>query len=170
MVAEYIIEAALDESCSDGSSAVGDTTNAQNGSRYYKNPTAEMLAEAEEKNMRMGGMIFIEKGSGVKRGKFLVPKTITVSQFITGGKEIDLSSADFVVPVTTIYMKDFFGGIELTVPLGVRVEEESVGFLSDTHVTKKLANADCETGPLIILKGMHILSDLSVKVNDKVPP
>ena len=139
-----------------------------NGARYYKNPTPEMLAQAEENNQRMGGMIFIE--SSGKRGKFIAPKTIKVNQFITETKEIDFSLADFAVPVTTIHVKDFLGGIRITVPPGVRVEEQTVGIISDTKLSKAVSGTSYEDGPLIVVKGAHVLSKVNVKVNNEVPP
>mmetsp|Transcript_10185 Transcript_10185/g.14947 ORF Transcript_10185/g.14947 Transcript_10185/m.14947 type:complete len:143 (-) Transcript_10185:14-442(-) len=93
---------------------------------YYKNPTIEMLAEAEENDLRMGGAIFIQKSS-CKGGKFLAPRKIKINQILTDSKKIDFSLAYFAVPVTTIHVKDFLGGVKLTVPLGVRVETHAVG-------------------------------------------
>merc|ERR1712228_771990 len=107
---------------------------------------------------------------GDKRGKFIVPKTIKVNQFVTGTKEIDFSLADFAVPVTTIYVKDVLGGVKLIVPPGVRVEDQAVGVISDTKHSKADGVSDYENGPLIIVKGAHVLSKVNVKVNKRVPP
>lgn len=170
MSAAIIANPSITLSKSSTANEIESTYNA-NGARYYKNPCQEMLARAQGNDERIGGMIFVE--SSGKRGKFLVPDTIKVSQFLTETKEIDFSEADFAVPVTTIHVKDFLGGIRLTVPPGVRVETQAVGFLSDTKYSKALAGdnaTDYNNGPLIIVKGAHILSKINVKVNSEVPP
>lgn len=143
-----------------------------NGARYYKKPTVEMLTQACEIDERIGGMIFVETSE--KRGKFIVPRTIKVSQFLTETKKIDFSEADFALPVTTIYVKDFLGGIQLIVPPGVHVETHVAGLLSKTTHSKSVIvdNAtDYENcPPIIVVKGTHVLSKVKVKVNMKVPP
>lgn len=136
-----------------------------NGAKFYKNPSTAMMEEAM-KNEHAGGVIFLE--SAHKGGKFVVPKKISVTQFISDSLELDFSVADFVFPTTEISIKDFLGGTRIKVPKGVIVQTKTMNFMSDQN--KNLADtAAGDDAPRIVVKGITILGKLKVNINDDVP-
>ena len=63
--------------------------------------------------------------SGIEQtGSFIVPKFYRISA-IFGGCLIDLSKAQLESPISTIQISAIFGGVQLFVPAGVRVEIHS---------------------------------------------
>jgi len=138
-----------------------------NGAKYYKNPPAELLAEAE-RNQNVGGFAYMNSSS--KGGKFIVPKKINVTQFVTGDIELDFSLAEFVHPTTEIAVKDFLGGTEITVPKGVTVNTNTAQFLSDNG-NNQAADSTVEVvnNPIINVRGFSILGGVEVEINEDVP-
>ena len=153
------------------------------GALYFKNPSPEMIAKSN--SQVSGGILFIQ-GPSVG-GKFTVPKTLNVGHILSGEK-VDLSMADFVHPITTIYVGTILGGIKIFVPPGVRVETSGIGILGgfkgvNDGCSHRRSRSSCSSrnlhshqphagqdAPTIQVTGLSILGGVKVIVNDKVPP
>lgn len=135
---------------------------------YFKNPTAEMLQQAQQTRSSAGGVLFLTIPANC-RGKFTVPKSIKTGHILSGDK-IDLSCADFVHPVTNINACEILGGLEVIVPMGVRVQMKGIGILGGFDYRSQGQTVGAEQdAPLVVLSGCAILGGVEVKVNKSVP-
>lgn len=141
-----------------GSTAGNDCAN------YFKNPTPAMLERA--KSCVQGGILFVSTPN--KKGKFTVPKTMTVGK-ILGDDKIDLSYADFVWNTTTVQFAGILHDLKLTVPRGVRVDVQAFGILGDVKDRQTPVHAG-EDAPTIVVKGCTILGDVKIITNETCPP
>lgn len=143
------------------------------GAVYFKNPTKEIIKQSQKSQRTSVGIMVIQMAKAFQGQKFTLAKTITASHIMSGGT-IDLSTADFVHPKTTIVITAILAGVKVVVPPGVRVEARGVGIAGEfgeiaSRQTVK-QSAGQRDGPLVVLKGLALLGAASVKVNDQVPP
>lgn len=143
------------------------------GAVYFKNPTKEMIEQSRQSQRTSVGIMVIQTAKVFQGQKFTLAKTITASH-VMSGDTIDLSTADFVHPKTTIVVTAILAGVKVIVPPGVRVEAQGVGILGEfgeiasrKNVKQSVGQRD---GPLVVLKGLALLGAASVKVNNQVPP
>ncbi|KAL7530053.1 hypothetical protein ACHAWF_003226 [Thalassiosira exigua] len=137
---------------------------------YFKNPTVHMLQQAKQTRSSAGGVLFLTIPANY-RGKFTVPESIKTGHILSGDK-IDLSCADFVHPVTKINACEILGGLEVIVPVGVRVQMKGIGILGgfDYRSRQGQTVGAEQDAPLVVLSGFAILGGVDVKVNKSVPP
>jgi hypothetical protein len=136
------------------------------GALFWKNPSPALLERAT--SITEGGVLFIQTPNYTK-GKFVLAKSLNVGHILSGTK-IDLSRADFVHPVSTIYAGTILGGIEVIVPRGVRVETSGIGILGGFKGMRSQTVNAGQDAPLVVIKGLAILGGVNVVVNDDVPP
>jgi hypothetical protein len=136
------------------------------GALFWKNPSPALLARAT--SQIEGGILFIQTPNYTK-GKFALAKTLNVGHILSGTK-IDLSRADFVHPVSTIYTGTILGGVKVIVPRGVRVETHGIGILGEFEGMRSQTVNAGQDAPLIVVNGLAILGGVKVIVNDSVPP
>jgi predicted membrane protein len=99
------------------------------------------------------------------------PKASTSVTHILSGTKIDLSRADFVRPVSTIYVGTILGGVKVIVPGGVHVKTSGIGIMSGLKGMRSQAvKAGGQDAPLVMINGLTILGRVKVVVNDDVPP
>jgi hypothetical protein len=138
-----------------------------NGAMYFKHPSPEMLARANNRDFNLG-ILFVETTE--RKGKFTVAQSIDVL-CILGGSTIDLSIADFVYPTTTIrVIPNVLSGLKIKVPRGVRVEMQGIGILGGMKGLKTQNIHVGQDGPVLIVQGVTVLGSVQVIVNDSVPP
>lgn len=99
--------------------------------------------------------------SGAERkGKWRVrPQVQAVAAF--GGIELDLREATFESPVTEISGVWCFGGLEIKVPEGVEVRNETVGIFGGTDVSD--VGDPVPGAPVLVIKGLAMFGGVSVR-------
>jgi hypothetical protein len=99
--------------------------------------------------------------SGVERkGTWRVRRKIE-SYAVFGGIDLDLREATFESPVTEISGFWCFGGLDIKVPAGVEVRDQTMGIFGGSDV--KNVGEPVPGAPVLIIKGMAIFGGVSVK-------
>lgn len=100
--------------------------------------------------------------SGVEqKGKFIVAKNCRVAA-IFGGCLIDLSQAQFESRDSRMSVSAIFGGVEILVPSGVRVEISSLPIFGG--ISKKIHNADLQgDAPVIHINAKAIFGGIEIR-------
>jgi hypothetical protein len=81
-----------------------------------------------------------------------------------GGAEIDLREAKFAPGVTQIEANAFMGGIEITVPPGVRVESLGAAFMGGFEASAGDSGALDPNAPVLRVSGLAVMGGVEVKV------
>lgn len=97
-------------------------------------------------------------GGASRNGPYRMRRT-TSALAAFGGVELDLTDAVFEAPEVELSVFTFCGGIEVKVPEGVAVRDQTMGILGGADIQRTSAEAD---GPVIILKGVNMLGGTSV--------
>jgi hypothetical protein len=104
-------------------------------------------------------MIAIFGGSS-RKGKWRVRRSSTAIA-VFGGVELDFREATFESPVVEILGFWCFGGMDVLVPEGVEVRDQTAGVFGGTDVSRL---GDPTPGaPVIVLKGLSLFGGVSVK-------
>ena len=99
--------------------------------------------------------------SGVERkGSWRVRRRIE-AYAVFGGMDLDLREATFESPVTEISGVWCFGGIDIKVPAGVEVRDQTMGIFGGSDV--KNVGEPTPGGPVLVIKGLAIFGGVSVK-------
>ena len=80
---------------------------------------------------------------------------------VFGGVDLDLREADFDAPVVEINVQTCFGGVELTVPAGITVRNETVNIFGGTEV--KNVGEPVGGAPTLVIKGTVLFGGVSVR-------
>lgn len=99
-------------------------------------------------------------GGAERRGKWRI-RSHTQAYALFGGIDLDLREAVFESPVVEISGLWCFGGMEIKVPAGVEVRDQTSGIFGGTEV-KDLGEPQ-PGAPVIVLKGMSLFGGVSVK-------
>jgi hypothetical protein len=99
----------------------------------------------------------------VRRGQWTVPRTVYAVAFM-GGVEIDLRNARLTAPVTEIQVLAIMGGVEVTVPPGVRVESDGFAIMGGFEDQIETAASSDPNAPLVRLTGFALMGGVEVKV------
>lgn len=104
---------------------------------------------------------------GVTKAAWQVPKAHWNFN-IFGGSDFDLRECRFSDPVTTLWLNSCFGGADVLVPEGVRVDMGGLAiFGGDELVVENGAihpNSLPEDAPLLLIRGLSIFGGVTVKV------
>ncbi len=109
------------------------------------------------------GVAMAIMGGVSRKGSWLVPRHFKVVA-IMGGAEIDLRDARFSPGVTEIDVATFWGGIEITVPPGVRVESVGSAFMGGFETSAGDASATDPSAPILRISGIAIMAGVEVRV------
>jgi len=99
-------------------------------------------------------------GGVERRGRWRVRARSQITA-VFGGVDLDLREADFDAPVAELNVQTCFGGVELKVPAGITVRNETVNIFGGTeikHVGEPVAGA-----PTLVIKGTVLFGGVSVK-------
>ncbi len=100
-------------------------------------------------------------GNVERRGEMVVPARLEL-RAILGNIELDLTEASFG-PVTEIAIRSVLGNIEITLPPGVRVENDGNGVLGSFECrVARGAMPMVGTAPIVRLTGRCILGNVEV--------
>jgi hypothetical protein len=99
--------------------------------------------------------------SGVERkGRWRVRAKNQVTA-VFGGVDLDLREADFDAPVVELNVQTCFGGVDIKVPAGINVRNETVNILGGTDV--KNLGEPVEGAPTLVIKGVVFCGGVDVK-------
>ncbi|GAB3748329.1 DUF1707 SHOCT-like domain-containing protein [Microlunatus parietis] len=119
------------------------------------NFTIDQSHPAEERDTMIA--IF---GGASRKGKWRIRKSSTAIA-VFGGVELDLRDAVFEAPVVEIIGFWCFGGMDVLVPEGVEVRDQTAGVFGGTDITR--LGDPVPGAPVIVLKGMSLFGGVSVK-------
>ncbi|GAA2803242.1 DUF1707 SHOCT-like domain-containing protein [Crossiella cryophila] len=96
-----------------------------------------------------------------RKGRWRVSRrTATIA--VMGGTEIDLRRAEFSAPEITIIAVAVMGGVEITVPPGVRVEVGGFSFMGGKEV--KVDDEDLPpNAPVVHVKGFAVMGGIDIR-------
>lgn len=118
-------------------------------------PRIDTVAASDETDR----MIAIFSGAE-RRGTWRVRRRIE-SYAIFGGVDLDMREATFESPVTEITGVWCFGGLDIKVPAGVEVRDQTTGIFGGSDV--KNVGEPIPGGPVLVIKGRAIFGGVSVK-------
>ena len=99
-------------------------------------------------------------GGAERKGKWRI-RSHTQAYALFGGVDLDLREAVFESPVVEISGFWCFGGLEIKVPAGVEVRDQTSGIFGGTDIRDL---GDPQPGaPVIVLKGVSLFGGVSVK-------
>ncbi len=101
-------------------------------------------------------------GGSERKGAWVVPKLVRCIA-VMGGVDLDMREAQFGEGVTEIEIFAMFGGVDITVPTGVRVETTGIGIMGGFSVT----GADADPGPdapVLRISGAAIMGGVGAKL------
>jgi Domain of unknown function (DUF1707)/Cell wall-active antibiotics response 4TMS YvqF len=94
-----------------------------------------------------------------RKGAWVVPPEVNAT-CIFGGGEIDLTEAVLTSGETVFRVTAIFGGLQITVPAGVAIRNESIGIFGGIQVP---ADSAVEGAPLIVIKGAAVFGGIDVR-------
>ncbi len=122
---------------------------------------APMFAPSEIVPAR--GVVIAVLGGTSRKGSWIVPRHLKVFAML-GGCEIDLRDARFAPGVTELDVTAILGGIEVTVPPGVRVEAAGSAFLGGFDANGGESMMIDPGQPVLRVTGLALLGGVQVKV------
>lgn len=111
------------------------------------------------------GVAMAVMGGTARKGSWVVPRNLKVIAFL-GGAQLDLREARFAPGVTEIECIAFMGGVEITVPPGIRVEAMGSAFMGGFESSAGDAGALDPHAPVLRISGMAIMAGVEVKVRN----
>lgn len=101
-------------------------------------------------------------GGVERKGGWIVPRLIKAFA-VMGGVDLDMREAHFAEGVTEIEVFALFGGVDIKVPTGVRVESTGAGIMGGFSVS----SADADPGPdapVLRISGIAIMGGVDAKL------
>jgi hypothetical protein len=109
------------------------------------------------------GFVMAILGGVSRKGNWMVPRHLKV-MVVLGGAEIDLRDGRLSPGVTQIDVMAFMGGVEITVPPGVRVESMGGAFLGGFESSAGDSSAYDPGAPVLRVSGIAIMGGVDVRV------
>jgi hypothetical protein len=109
------------------------------------------------------GFVMAILGGVSRKGNWMVPRHLKVMA-VLGGAEIDLRDGRLAPGVTQVDVFALMGGVEITVPPGVRVESMGGAFLGGFEASAGDASGYDPTAPVLRVAGLAILGGVDVRV------
>ena len=109
------------------------------------------------------GIVWSIFGGAVRRGRWPVPRHLKVFVCFAGA-ELDLRQAQFGPGVTDIDVVAIMGGVEITVPPGVRVESSGLPILAGFEADSGDLEPPSADQPTVRVSGVAIMAGVSTKV------
>ena len=99
-------------------------------------------------------------GGVERRGHWRVRRSSQVTA-VFGGVDLDLRQADFDAPVVELNVQTCFGGIDIKVPAGITVRDETTHVFGGVDI--KNLGEPVEGAPTLVLKGTVFFGGIEVK-------
>lgn len=106
------------------------------------------------------GMIMAVLSGARRHGRWVVPRHLRVVAFL-GGAHLDLRDAVLAPGVTEIEVFAFMGGVEITVPAGVRLESIGTAFMGGIDIGAGAGGAG--SGPVVRVSGFVLMGGVDAK-------
>jgi hypothetical protein len=120
--------------------------------------TSRFTIDTTTQNAQPDRMIAIFGGAS-RRGKWRVRKNIQ-SLTLFGGTDLDLRDAIFEAPVVEISGFWCFGGLDIKVPEGIEVRDQTAGIFGGTDI-RDVGNP-APGAPTLVIKGLSLFGGVSV--------
>lgn len=111
------------------------------------------------------GVLWGVMGGFERKGAWIVPRHLKITALMGGG-ELDLREAKLSPGVTEIEIFAMWGGVEIIVPDGVRVEMVGMAIMGGFSVRGGDANEDPEA-PVLRVSGLVIMGGADVRRKDR---
>jgi hypothetical protein len=121
-------------------------------------PTSRFTIDATGQEAEPDRMIAIF-GGVTRRGRWRVRKNIQ-SLTLFGGTDLDLRDAIFEAPVVEISGFWCFGGLDIKVPEGIEVRDQTAGIFGGTDVRD--IGEPAPGAPTLVIKGVSLFGGVSV--------
>ena len=108
------------------------------------------------------GVLAAVMGGVERKGSWLVPRHLKVYAFM-GGAELDLREARLAAGVTEIEVAVGMGGVEITVPPGVRVECVGGAFMGGFIVKGGDVTALSPDQPILRVSGFAVMGGVEIR-------
>lgn len=102
-------------------------------------------------------------GGSARKGSWVVPRHLKVIAFM-GGADLDLRNARLAAGVTEIEVFVVMGGVQITVPPGVRVEAMGTAFMGGFETDAGDASALDQGQPVLRISGLAIMGGVDTRV------
>jgi len=99
-------------------------------------------------------------GGVERKGRWRVRRQSQVT-VVFGGADLDLREADFDAPVVEVNVQTCFGGVDIKVPAGITVRDETTHVFGGVEV--KNLGEPVEGAPTLVLKGTVFFGGVEVK-------
>ena len=99
-------------------------------------------------------------GGATRRGKWRIRRT-TNAYALFGGVDLDLREAVFESPVVEVSGFWCFGGMEIKVPAGIEVRDQTVGVFGGTDLHD--LGEPVPGAPVLVIKGMSLFGGVTVR-------
>ncbi|MBA3558679.1 MAG: hypothetical protein H0W30_08780 [Gemmatimonadaceae bacterium] len=109
------------------------------------------------------GVLLAVMGGNGRRGGWLVPRHLKIVA-VMGGAELDMREARFSPGVTEIDVFVVMGGVEISVPPGVRVEIVGSAFMGGFDADAGDASALDPSQPVLRISGVVVMGGVEAKV------
>ena len=121
-------------------------------------PTSHFTIDTTGQSLDSDKMIAIF-GGATRTGKWRVRKNIQALALF-GGIDLDLRDAIFEAPVVEISGFWCFGGLDIKVPEGIEVRDQTAGIFGGTDVSN--IGDPAPGGPTLVIKGVSLFGGVSV--------
>jgi hypothetical protein len=121
-------------------------------------PTSRFTIDTTGQNPEPDRMIAIF-GGATRKGRWRVRKNIQ-SLTLFGGTDLDLREAIFEAPVVEISGFWCFGGLDIKVPEGIEVRDQTAGIFGGTDVRD--IGDPAPGAPTLVIKGVSLFGGVSV--------
>ncbi|MEP7383903.1 MAG: DUF1707 domain-containing protein [Gemmatimonadota bacterium] len=102
----------------------------------------------------------------VRRGSWLVPRRIRALACM-GGIQLDLRDATFSAAVTEIYALAIMGGVEITVPPGVRLEVDGLAIMGGFEDQAGFPAIAGHDAPIVRVTGLALMGGVVTKMKPR---
>jgi len=123
----------------------------QSSSRFAIDTTGQN-AESDKMIAIFGGV--------TRKGRWRVRKN-THALALFGGMDLDLRDAIFEAPVVEISGFWCFGGLDMTVPEGIEIQDQTAGIFGGTDVRD--VGDPAPGAPMLVIKGVSLFGGVSIK-------
>jgi hypothetical protein len=111
------------------------------------------------------GVAMAVMGGFERKGPWIVPRHMRVTA-VMGGGSLDLRQARLAQGVTEIEIFAFWGGVEIIVPAGVRVETVGMAFMGGFSINGGDVSDDPNL-PVLRISGIAIMGGVDVRYRDR---
>jgi hypothetical protein len=122
---------------------------------------AAPVGEVRDKQVMVAVM-----GAATRKGSWVPPRQLHVFA-IMGGAELDFREARFGPGIVEVTVFALMGGVEITVPPGVRVEVEGIGIMGAFDEQRLAAGTPDPGAPVIRVGGVALMG--GVEIHTRLP-